>query len=149
MLKFHPDDTDGTVYMQEEIKLLEFSNILGKLESEVYDYSTAVLKIRNPVPIKDDRKKPIGFATVYLEGNTLKAQCSIATDCPERLHIENGMNLDLHPHGFLAFEEEIGQGVGSMDFAGRKKKVKDLFILSISLTNIRPKNGQSAILKGW
>lgn len=148
-LKLHPSDTDGTVYMQEEIKLLEFSNILGKLESDIYDYSAAVLKIRNPIPIKDDRKKPIGFATVYLEGNTLKAQCSIATDCPERLDIENGMNLYLHPHGFLAFEDEKHEGVGSIDFAGKKKKVKDLFILSLALTSSKPKNGQSAILKGW
>lgn len=149
MLKQLPSDVEGTVYMQEEVRLLEFSNILGKIDSDVYDYSSAVLKVRNPVPIKDDRKKPIGYGTIYLEGLTLKAECNIATDCPERLDIENGMNLYLHPIGYLVFENEQVDGIGSMFFAGNKKKVKDIVILSLALTANKPKNGQSAVLKGW
>ena len=148
MLKDLPSDTDGKIHVQEEIKLLEFSSNIGKLESDVYDYSAAKLVVRNPVPIKDDRKKTIGFATVYLEGHTLKASCSIAADCPERLDIENGMNLYLHSMGYLAPNTDDSISA-SIDFASRKKQVVHVAIYALVLSSAKPKNGQSSILKDW
>jgi len=62
-----------------------------------------------PVPIFNDEKRIIGFATILNESGTTVAECAIDPANPERLDMENGrdyfLDAALEYRGFVATEK--------------------------------------------
>lgn len=143
MSKPEPSETEGKLIFQDDVKLFNVVGILAILDSPFFDYSEVNVKFRNPVSVKDTQRKKIGFANIFLQNGKIAAELSIDYHCPERLDIENKNGVFLNAVGSTT---GITASVNSIDFYGKKQKIKEIVIYSLIITDKRPLDSRISVL---
>lgn len=78
------------VFTDSEVRLLRIRATLLELSPTWYDPHNTRIQLENPLPIRSEDGRLLGYASVSMEGSRLVADMSIDYATPERLTIQNG-----------------------------------------------------------
>jgi len=125
----------------EKSKVFNQPVILAYLEGPIYDFTNCLLEVNNPVPVKNDENKTIGFGMVQIKNGKLIADLAIDYHTPERLsaEIQDGVPYWAHVTGKLSLCKSYNLS-NMLDFFGAKQTVSIIAISSVVLSTQKPKD---------
>ncbi len=91
------------VFLQEDVKLYRVKTVVANIEDG------RIYGARNPVPVRNDDWKLIGFADVHQEGYRLIGELAIDYATEERLLIETGSER-FYPRCYVDIPNEFANG---------------------------------------
>lgn len=121
------------IFVGDEVKTYQTKVILSYLDSPFLNYNRNTRFIlENPIPVRNDDGRDIGYADVFLRNGRLVADLSLDYATPERLASETRTGLQYFPHVKGIIDVDDGPD-WSLDLYGKRKTVRALTVLSIKL----------------
>jgi hypothetical protein len=84
-----PSTDIDRVFTDSETRLLRVRATLLDV-SAWYDAQNTRVQISNPVPVRSEDGRLLGYASVYMEGSRLRADLALDYASPERLNVQTG-----------------------------------------------------------